>query len=963
MWPFFGKKQEGFPQLPISYDNLKSQVRNGLSLPGRQYWWPRLPSIHKNENITQEINLTVKHDQARHEIDQRQRRNLTDHDELMRILVEKHYLTAPDLIYSFIQIIVNVIPAMEIRLQLVEDMLHRSDWYLAQKSESEYRIQLQNFRDLVIQQLKNEASAFQKIGVLQEDSLNEMFAQFYINLLPECYIQHLIDNYLLDGIKVLYKFGLAILKRNKDILQNVDINTSQKFWREVRIRADRNLFTIAELKQMAFSIGSNGIIGSLTSSSISRSKLRRNSENYSRNLQESDRAPLNLPYQRKNENECMKVLPLMPPVAVAIQANQLYNGLSSPIIDAGDVILGGEFEEPIKQYKGLLRHQVAEDNQKGSFSRDASKNAIIAIDFGTSRSAYAYYLPGKNVVVNAPKNSTAYQHINAKAATTIVLDEKQVAVGFGSLGKRHEYLQHPNIQNRYLFHQFKMKLKDIASSSHNPFIEDATGKKLPLLTVLAEAINYIATSALDDIKENEKNILKKSDIQWVLTIPAEWDEVSSNLMRKAAMRAGLIDHEHSEQLMLVKEPEAGSEELLELVEKREIIAQLKIGDEILILDCGGGTNDMSYIRVVGSRPLCCEQTMPSGGGTIGAALLDNYFENLLETLFGTGIFVRIKSLHSYAAMLDDWENTKMVFKGGENEQSICSLVDCIYQYNAEYQGDEITVKRFQDLVNQYNRGKKANQCLVYKPKLKIVIPTFTMTQWFSSIAAAICDQLKGQLDKKECNRIEIIYLIGGFCSNDFFRNFIKSDISNYCASRNRRIIVAESNSPALAIVKGAVIKLIRSRVAYHAARETVGIKCVYNFDPQIHPPAYRECVHGEQIVTVLHKFITKNSLIPVKFETPQSIFYPFDVNHSKATIELFNCDISDDRIIYWDDHSLRFHKVLEMTIPFNMSVPYEDRMVKISLNVDNNNPRLVCRDKSNNLIKNYQAEFFARLPK
>ena len=41
-----------YPSLPISYANLKRELRAGLMADARVYWWPLLPRILPGSNIT-----------------------------------------------------------------------------------------------------------------------------------------------------------------------------------------------------------------------------------------------------------------------------------------------------------------------------------------------------------------------------------------------------------------------------------------------------------------------------------------------------------------------------------------------------------------------------------------------------------------------------------------------------------------------------------------------------------------------------------------------------------------------------------------------------------------------------------------------------------------------------------------------------------------------------------------------
>ena len=50
------------------------------------------------------------------------------------------------------------------------------------------------------------------IGALDEKYLNLMFVDFFVEILPENLVLRIVDAYLLEGVKVLYRFGLGLIK-------------------------------------------------------------------------------------------------------------------------------------------------------------------------------------------------------------------------------------------------------------------------------------------------------------------------------------------------------------------------------------------------------------------------------------------------------------------------------------------------------------------------------------------------------------------------------------------------------------------------------------------------------------------------------------------------------------------------------------------------------------------------------
>src|SRR5204862_506194 len=79
--------------------------------------------------------------------------------------------------------------------------------------------------------------------------------------------------------------------------------------------------------------------------------------------------------------------------------------------------------------------------------------------------------------------------------------------------------------------------------------------------------------------------------QVALTVPASFDASARELTREAAVLAGLPDN-----VVLLEEPQAAVYAwLADLGDKWR--KQLKVGDTLLVCDVGGGTTDLSLVRV------------------------------------------------------------------------------------------------------------------------------------------------------------------------------------------------------------------------------------------------------------------------------------------------------------------------------------------------------------------------------
>lgn len=63
---------------------------------------------------------------------------------------------------------------------------------------------------------------------------------------------------------------------------------------------------------------------------------------------------------------------------------------------------------------------------------------------------------------------------------------------------------------------------------------DISGKELPAMYVFSKAIEYMHDHLLKGLKEQDNNKTDEEEINWVLTVPAIWDDSAKQFMRDAA---------------------------------------------------------------------------------------------------------------------------------------------------------------------------------------------------------------------------------------------------------------------------------------------------------------------------------------------------------------------------------------------------------------------------------------------
>lgn len=69
----------------------------------------------------------------------------------------------------------------------------------------------------------------------------------------------------------------------------------------------------------------------------------------------------------------------------------------------------------------------------------------------------------------------------------------------------------------------------------NLTIEDDQGKHLEALKVISESINYLRGHLMEQIAKRDIPV-RKTEITWVLTVPAIWSDPAKQFMREAAVK-------------------------------------------------------------------------------------------------------------------------------------------------------------------------------------------------------------------------------------------------------------------------------------------------------------------------------------------------------------------------------------------------------------------------------------------
>ncbi|XP_060602705.1 heat shock 70 kDa protein 12B-like [Ruditapes philippinarum] len=504
-----------------------------------------------------------------------------------------------------------------------------------------------------------------------------------------------------------------------------------------------------------------------------------------------------------------------------------------------------------------------------SINKDAPRLLVVAFDFGTTYSGYAFSFRDDPLRIQSNQGWIAGsdQLISLKTPTCVLLNQRQEfdSFGFEAENKFADLAEDNKHHGWLLFRRFKMILHNNENLSRSTTVEDINGKSMPALTVFTMAIRYLKDHFLEALNKQKTGIEDK-DIQYVITVPALWNDKAKQFMREAAEKAGIA----KTQLKLSFEPEAAS------IWCQTISTDIKesltrSGKQYMVIDLGGGTADISVHEKQIDDTL--KELHKASGGPWGGTIVDDNFIEWVTKIIGKSTMQRFKDeqMEDYFQLLREFEikkrNIKTDSTGNITFRLPASLKYLYRKDNRDTLKDRIVAMGLSDVV-KYNGDKLRVDASVIK-------------QWFEPPIYNVIQHVQQILSKPNMQKVETIILVGGFGECKYAQDILKK------AMHDRKIFIPEE--PGLVVLKGAVRfghfqEIVRSRIMTH----TYGIGVVGEYDEQEYQNAGEVSFHRDRnfvdIVvfdiiiragdeTSIGKVITKGPYVPSALHTTHFVIY------------------------------------------------------------------------------------------
>ncbi|XP_049771131.1 heat shock 70 kDa protein 12A-like [Schistocerca cancellata] len=520
---------------------------------------------------------------------------------------------------------------------------------------------------------------------------------------------------------------------------------------------------------------------------------------------------------------------------------------------------------------------------------------IIAVDLGTAYSGYAFSFrsdPTRRIhIMRRPQGGDAGIS-NHKIPTTLLLTPKEEFHSFGFMARDFFHDLDAQEAKRWLyFDKFKMVLHNNQKIDRSTMVKAANGRYVSALTVLSHALRYLGGEALREVERQQPGIeMSQQSVRWVLTVPALWQPPARQLLREAAGLANIYDKEHPESLIIALEPEAASIYCrTQKLHHIEISSDLPLFEELensgtryMVVDCGGGTVDITVHELSSSRGTLRELHRATGGpwGSIG---IDRAFEALLDEVFGEEFMeqFKLKRPAAFVELMVSFEARKRVASPYRETPFNIFPPFSFIDYYRKYKGKEI----------DHAVKKCGRKDISWSSQGMLRINASLMRELFQPTVSNILKYIQDVFDKSTVSEIKYLFLVGGFAESPILQNEVQQSFG----SKVHIIIPQEMG---LSILKGAVLFGMNPEViTVRYSKQTYAIGVLKPFIPGIHRK--EKLIEKDGVrwcADVLDKFVEAEQPLNVG-EAVVRRYTPAKSDQSSAVINIYCVDSEDAKYV------------------------------------------------------------------
>ncbi|KAL3862550.1 hypothetical protein ACJMK2_008510 [Sinanodonta woodiana] len=563
-------------------------------------------------------------------------------------------------------------------------------------------------------------------------------------------------------------------------------------------------------------------------------------------------------------------------------------------------------------------------------SLKSHKLLVAAIDFGTTFSSWAYsfkYDYDKEPTKVFVKQWNSGVGISCKAPTTALIrpdGETLHAFGYDAEDKYASLAQNNEHKDWYYFRRFKMALFKDRNLRRQTQIEDESGKKMLAMKVISLVIRYLKDDLQNELTSKLASKLPyEEEIQWVLTVPAIWNDKARSFMREAAIEAGI----RNDRLLIALEPEAASIYCRHIPlevkssDGRTSIVPLSPGTRYIVVDAGGGTVDITIHEVMEDGNL--KELHKATGGAWGGQEVDEAFKQFLIKIFGGPVFQKFQmgAIEDYIGLFRDFEVKKRKSSLDVTDYLTFTLpVSLVEIFQSE------TEETLTDVINQ---TPFAANVKVLKGN-KLTLDNSLVRTFFNPAVRSVLEHLQVFYDNYDKYGISVALLVGGFSESPILSCAIKDNFPSW------KVFVP--HDAGLVVLMGAVLYgHDQSIIAYRVARYTYGWDSNVHFIDGKHPVEKLK-VHEDgrrRCKNVFRTFLEEGSLIKHgQIVLKENRHWPSTHEQDFVWIRIYASTKKDAQ--YTTDESCFF--LGKLTVGgLDMSLPREERTAEFTITHESTN--------------------------
>ncbi|XP_053399341.1 heat shock 70 kDa protein 12A-like isoform X3 [Mercenaria mercenaria] len=557
-----------------------------------------------------------------------------------------------------------------------------------------------------------------------------------------------------------------------------------------------------------------------------------------------------------------------------------------------------------------VRPTSAKDSQMRYLSRQTEQEPkeccpllVAAIDFGTTYSGWAFSFKNdfdKDPTKVCAKNWTGDQLVSSKTPTCVLInpDGKTLdSFGYEAETKYAELATDELHKPWFFFRRFKMMLFDKMKIQRQVTLEDETGKRLPAKTVFSLAIHFLKNDLLKECHNQLADVLQEEDIQWVLTVPAIWNDAAKQFMREAAEDAGIL----RSKLMIALEPEAASLFCRHLaVQKGDedmSLASFKSGTKYIVVDAGGGTIDITVHQVIVDGKL--RELHNASGGAWGGTEVDKAYEQFIASIAGKDTFQVFKEKHmdDYIDLLKTFEVKKREISPQQPTKVTFRIPPTLTETILEATGHTIHEKI---LLSEYRDH-------VWFQSGKLRVDADVTRMFFQKVTDSITKHISSLMQKQSARNCQAILMVGGFSESKVLQVAIRNKFGG-----GMKIFNPEGAS--LAVLKGVVIFGHRpSTIAERICKYTYGTEIAHKTSENCrHPSSKTYSYDGEMhCLELFDKHVTIGQTVKLEQEQDEIISTPITDSQTEMYYYIY-ASTSPDPVLVTEPGCV---KIGELRIP------------------------------------------------